>query len=428
MKIDSKAKAWSLAQATLDITIRENPYIPQEPTPAQTRFLLCDKREAMYGGSGGGGKTSALLMAALQYVGTPGYNALLLRRTYGELSMPEGLLDRAHEWLAGTNARWMHDIMAYRFPSGANVVFGYLATEKDKFRYQGPAFQFIGDDELTQFERNRYLWLFSRMRRLEGSVIPVRRRSATNPGGIGHEWVKARFVKPGNADRPFFPAKLEDNPHLDRDDYIKSLNELDPVTRAQMLEGNWDVAPEGAMFKRSWFGTPVDAAPSTASKARTWDLAATEPHRKNKDPDWTVGLRMSKADGIYYVEHVIRDRISPRAVEQLVAQSAATDGPCRIRIPQDPGQAGKAQATHYRTNVIPGYDFRAMPDTGSKAVRAAPVASEAEAGNVRLVSGEWNEAFLDEVCAFPMGGHDDQVDALSLAYQTLATGGGGFAV
>jgi predicted phage terminase large subunit-like protein len=422
-----EARREAVRLATLEVTVGDSPYIPHAPTPAQQRFLLTDNDECLYGGAAGGGKTDALLMAALQYVGTPGYAALLLRRTYGELTMPEGLIARAHEWLAGSPAVWNEAKKTYTFPSGAAIVFGYLDSDRDVYRYQGPAFQFMGFDELTQFSEFQYRWLFSRMRRLEGSAIPVRTRAASNPGGAGHEWVKHRFVKPGHPDRPFIPAKLADNPFLDAEEYVRRLEMLDPVTRAQMLEGDWDVAPQGAMFQREWFGVPMDEAPAKGRRCRAWDLAGTEA-KKSTDPDYTVGLRLCKAGGVYYIEHVVRVRRTPGDVEKLVSQCGETDGACQIRMEQEPGQSGKAQIRHYRTNVIPHCDFRGVANTGSKATRAAPVASAAEAGNIRMVRGEWNGKFLDEIASFPIGKHDDQVDALSLAYQTLAKPSSGFAV
>ena len=147
-------------------TVRANKYIPHEPTEKQALFLLHDHiPEILYGGSAGGGKSDALLMAALQYVHVPGYAALLLRRTFPDLSLPEAIMSRSFEWLQNTDAHWHDKEKTWNFPSGATLTFGYLDAPRDHYRYQGSAFQYIGFDELTQFKENQYLFLHSRLRR-----------------------------------------------------------------------------------------------------------------------------------------------------------------------------------------------------------------------------------------------------------------------
>lgn len=229
-------------------TILENKYIPKRPhpitgesgpTPKQAAFLNLWCKEALYGGAAGGGKSDALLMGALQFVNEPGYSAIIFRRTYADLALPGALMDRSEEWLGGTDAHWNSIKHIWTFPSGATLTFGNLEHERDKYRYQSAEFQYIAFDELTQFLESQYRYLFSRLRRLEGSFVPLRMRSASNPGGIGHDWVKRRFLVEGEAHgRVFIPAKLDENPYLDQATYIQSLSELDPITRRQYLEGD----------------------------------------------------------------------------------------------------------------------------------------------------------------------------------------------
>jgi len=173
------------------LTPRMTKYIPHKPTPKQAAFLLLPVREAFYGGAAGGGKSDALLMAALQYVDMPGYSAILFRRTFSDLALPGALLERSTEWLKPTDAKWDDNKKTWHFPSGATLTFGYLEHENDKYRYQSSEFNFIGFDELTQFTESQYRYLFSRLRRLKGSEVPLRMRAASNPGGEGHEWVRA---------------------------------------------------------------------------------------------------------------------------------------------------------------------------------------------------------------------------------------------
>lgn len=400
---------------------RLSPYIPVTPTPKQAAALLLACQEVLYGGQAGGGKSEWLLQAALQYVDEPGYAALLLRRTYADLALPGALMDRAHEWLDGTDAQWHGQTYTWGFPSGATLTFGYLDSERSQYRYQSAEFQFIGFDELTQFTESQYRYLFSRLRRLQGVRVPLRMRAATNPGGVGHEWVKARFVSPGHPSRPFIPASLADNPYIDQAEYSASLERLTPLQRAWYLHGDWDAAPGTAIAERSWFPI-VDAAPARAERVRFWDLAATAP-RKGADPDWTVGTRMSKADGVWYIEHVVRGRWGPGAVEQVLRQTAETDGRgVQIGIEQEGGASGKL----FTSNVIrslAGWSVRALPATGDKVTRGMPFIGQAQVGNVRLVRGAWNEAWLDEITMMPNVAHDDQWDSAAGAFSLLTQRG-----
>lgn len=236
-------------------------FIPHDPTERQDLFLRLPHKEAFYGGAAGGGKSDALLMGALEYVSVPGYAALILRRTFADLKKPKALLDRAREWLSNTGATYNTQDHQWRFPSGATLSFGYLENDGDIYQYQSAEYQYCAFDELTQFSEKQYTFLFSRLRRLEGSNIPLRMRSASNPGGAGAEWVQERFIPddwtPQMAGemrvvekngRAFVPARLQDNPYLDQLTYHESLSELDDVTRAQLLEGDWSIRSRGNIF------------------------------------------------------------------------------------------------------------------------------------------------------------------------------------
>lgn len=424
-----RLRTWARKQAFLDVTVRENPYIPHSPLPLQERFLLLNNKEAFYGGAAGGGKSDCLLMAALQYVSVPGYAALVLRRTYAALSKADALLDRANQWLAGTDAVWQDKAKCYVFPTDgqpSRLEFGYLENEKDKYQYQSAAYQFIGFDETTQFLESQYLYLFSRLRRLEGFAVPVRMRSASNPGNEGHDWVKRRFIDPGDPTRPFVPAKMTDNPYIDQTSYTESLANLDPITRAQLLNGDWSARHAGSLFNRSWFEI-VDDVPAGMREVRYWDLAATEP-RRGHDPDYTTGARVGLKDGIFYVRDMRRDRLTPRRVESLVRTTAELDGHAvAIFIEQEGGASGKSLLDHYAREVLLGFNFRPDSPQGDKVARASAWSSAAEAGNVKLLRGPWLDAFFDEIEQFPNGAHDDQVDVVSGAVRRLSQGRSEFA-
>lgn len=410
---------YTTAQAAAALSLAT--YCPHDPTPHQARFLGVSAFEALYGGAAGGGKTDALLMAALQYAHVPGYAALMLRRTYPDLALPGAIMDRAGEWLRPTGATWHEQEKTWRFPSGATLTFGYLQTEADKYRYQGAEFQFLAVDEATQLRESQYRYMLSRLRRLSGVTVPIRARCASNPGGIGHEWVKARFVDPDTSgDRVFIPARLDDNPHLDRVEYEAALAELDPLTRRQLRDGDWDAMPTAGFLRREWFRV-VDQAPADLETvARSWDEAASE-----GAGDWTVGARVGYADGVWYILDIVRERSSPAGVDALIDQAAAVDGwQTEVILQQEPGSAGKARVDAHRRRLA-GRIVRVDRPTGDKLTRARILASAAEAGNVALVNGPWTVDFLTESAAFPDGAHDDQVDAVSWAMLVMSGRVGG---
>lgn len=406
-------------------TVIENKYIPQEPTEKQATFLVeTNTTEGFYGGAARGGKSSALLIAALQYVEEPDYAALLFRRTYKDLALEDAIMDRADQWLRTTDARWEAQDKRWRFPSGATLAFGYLDTEKDKYRYQSAAYQFIGFDELTHFMESQYLYLFSRLTRLEGSKIPLRMRAASNPGGVGHEWVKARFITPTqdelqNYSNFFIPAYLQDNPHVDQKAYEEMLNKLDPVTREQLRHGNWDISLEGNMFKQEWFEF-VTSAPTT-NRVRYWDMAASAP-KKGTYPDWTVGCLMSESKGIFFIEDIVRFQKTPADSEKIIKQTAQMDGiETKIRQEQEPGASGLIMIDHYARDILKGFAFQGSRITGSKVTRAQPLSAAAENGNIKIKRGApWIGDLISELIPFPtVGVHDDMVDAASGAFNEL---------
>lgn len=427
--------------AELGHKLSHSRFSPEIPHPKQRKFLLDFGREALYGGAAGGGKSSAILMSALQFVDVPGYAALLLRKSFSDLAQPGALMDRADGWLRGHGPRWDPTQHQWRFPSGATITFGFIERENDRLKYQGAEYQFIGFDELTQHRERDYRYLFSRLRKSRDNPhlanVPLRMRATTNPGGPGHDWVYRRFIRTwenwmrdprtGRPLRSFHPSLLADNPSLDFDEYAESLAELDPVTRAQLLRGDWNIRPEGRLFKGRWF-VPCAESPAfdLMPTVRYWDLAATDPN-PGTDPDWTAGVKLTAApNGEWIVRDIVRLRANPAKVQNRILSTAISDGyNVPVYMEQEPGASGKTVIAYYR-QVLAGYTFHGNLPSGSKIQRATPVAAMAdddgvpEAGRFRMVDGHWNEAFLDEVDIFPDGFHDDQVDALDGAYQVLS--------
>lgn len=396
--------------------------------PPQQAFLLLDDLEAFYGGAAGGGKSEALLRAAVQFVDYPQYRALVLRKTYPELSMPGAIMERAKTWFSGRAARWSADDHALIFQSGASITFAHMQYEDDKYRFGGTEFHFIAFDELTRFTETTYRFMFSRLRKTANDPIPLRMRSASNPGDIGHEWVKNHFVQPGDASRPFIPAKVQDNPSLNLEEYLKSLQNLDPITRKRLLDGDWDVTGAGGFFKREWFTIRSALAGNMRRVVRYWDLASSVPTSSYPDPDWTRGFKMGVTwpgdgpdGGTYWGMNMQSIRAETGSRDALIKQTAILDGrKVPILFEQEPGSSGKAQIAYFQ-KMLPGWTVHGIPSTGDKATRAGPLASQAQAGNVVLLEGGWIEDFLNECDVFPTKGvHDDAVDSASGAFADLA--------
>lgn len=389
---------------------------------------MLEDLDAFYGGAAGGGKSIALLMSALLYVHETKYNAILIRDTMKNLSMPDSIMDVSHQWLSDTDAHWSGDKNRWTFPSGATLSFGYLDDPRSHFNYQSAQFQFIGIDEAVNIRENQAKYMFSRLRKLKNNPIPIRFRCASNPPAGEQiskgQWVKNRYVDPKTRKKGviFIPAKMEDNPSLNQEEYRLSLSQLDAITRKQLEEGDWEIKQLGNIFKREWFEL-VDITPNDAKKIRYWDLAATEPNKLNKEPCYTVGAKLAlDKNKTIYIESIIRFRKEPKYTEQIVRQTADMDGKqVTIYMEQEPGSAGKNNIDNYRRNILPEFAFYPDKVSGSKFQRATPLSSQAEAGNVKILKGHWNEEFFNELELFPDGAFLDQVDATSGAFNKLWT-------
>ena len=223
----------------------------------QTDFLAAGEKDVLYGGAAGGGKSYAMLVDPLRYAHRKAHRALILRRSMPEL---REMIDKSRELYpqAFPGAKFREVEKLWNFPSGAKVEFGFLERDADVYRYQGQAYSWIGFDEITHLP-TEFSWnyLASRLRTTDPEIQTYLRCTA-NPGGVGSQWVKKRYIEPSESNksfmgsdgltRKFIPAKLADNPYLADDGvYEQMLKSLPPIQRRQLLEGNWDVA-EGAAF------------------------------------------------------------------------------------------------------------------------------------------------------------------------------------
>lgn len=446
-----------------------------KPNPGpQTKFLASSAYEVLFGGASGGGKSAAIIAAGLRWVHVPYFRSLILRR---ETTQLQDLLDKSRAlypkvfpgcvFNANTNT-WI-------FPSGARIRFNHCKEESDKYDYQGQEFQLVTFDELTHFTIGQYTEISSRIRS-SGEGLPRYLRATSNPGGSGHEWVFKRFgawldpkfeapglpvrrnehgervppAMPGQKlwivvsktdgevyvpkgtphalSRQFIPALLKDNPKLVENDptYEAKIMQMDPVRRAQLLDGNWLAASGNKLyFNRKWV-TMVDAAdlPGDLRWVRAWDLAATEPSTENPDPDWTRGVKMARWQDGVVIGDVASVRGNPGAVDAFLKATAAADGTGVTQIlPLDPGAGGKIALAHYQ-GLLMGYPVTSARATADKLTRFRPFSGYAAPPKcgVSVVRAPWNVGYFDELEAFEGKDRDrdDQVDATSDAFNELS--------
>lgn len=427
------------------------PWIPHDGP--QRRFHESSAFEVLYGGAAGGGKSTSLFMEALRYVHVPGYSAIILRRTYPQLAQAGGLIPLSKQVLMGT-ASWNEERKTWTFPSGATLQFGHMQYEDDKYNYQGAQFAYIAFDELTQFTEEQYLYLFSRARTVvklpDGRPLPVRVRAATNPGGVGHEWVRRRWGawlgenptarsgeirwyklvdgveveaepgEPGALSRQFIAASVYDNPTLMQNDpaYIQRLEALPLIERERLLNGNWAITPAGNVFRREWFHV-VERAPEGLRWVRYWDLAAST----KTTADYTASIAAAMGpDGTVYFRDMIRGRWEWPDQEKIMVQTMLAERDVVHGIEKALHGIAAVQSLLRRRELV-GVSIRGIDVDRDKLARALPLSARAEQGKVALVAGGWVPAFLDELVMFSGDGstHDDQVDAASGALAMISS-------
>lgn len=431
----------------------------------QEAFLASPADITIYGGAAGGGKTYALLLETLRHVDNPGFGAVIFRRQSTQIMAEGGLFDTAVEIYSqlGADIKLTPSPSA-TFPSGAKISFRHLGNDKEVSAWQGSQICLICYDELTHFTAHQFFYMLSRNRSTCGVKPYI--RATCNPDAdswvrdfiswwIGEDgyaikeksgklryfvrrdgeliWADTReelaavYGNDSVKSVSFVASSIYDNKALleVNPEYLASLNALPEVERERLLKGNWKIRPAGGLYFKPEQTRIVKAVPDKiVSVARAWDLAATEITPENKNPDRTAGVLMARMkNGQYIVLDVIRRAAGASDVRRIIRAAAVTDKAeykcLTIRIPQDPGQAGKAQAQSMARDLA-GYRVVILPVSGAKTSRAEPFAAQWQRGNVLLLEGAWNETFLDELAGFPDALHDDQVDAAADAFSEVA--------
>jgi hypothetical protein len=270
---------------------------------AQTEFLSRSEFEVLFGGSAGPGKTDCLVAALTRDIARPRYRGLLVRRTFPQL---QEIIDRCWRLYPALGGNYRATEKRWQFPSGAIIDLGHMQHEADKYNYQGKEYHRAAIDELTQFTETQYTYLISRLRTTDPEIKP-QIIASTNPGGIGHYWVKERFVTITDHKRTYFdprsglsrvfiPATIEDNPTLFENDpgYLARLEALPEVERMRLRYGIWD-AFEGQVFtelsQRLHGCEPFDIPPEW-EKFCVFDWGYAKP--------FSVGWYAVDYDGILY--------------------------------------------------------------------------------------------------------------------------------
>lgn len=434
----------------------------------QTMFMASSADIVIYGGAAGGGKTYALLLEALRHKDVKGFGAVIFRKNFTQITAEGGLWDASTKIFSQVPDAHQRKTpkLHWRFDAGAKLTFAHLDREEDLLAWQGTEIAYLAFDELTHFSKHQFLYMLSRNRSTCGvkpyvratcnpdsdswvadfiswwidqdTGYPIRERSGVvrymcvlndviywedSPEDLAEKY----DVPPTECKSvTFIASRLEDNKILMTSDpsYLSNLKAMTEVDMERLLYGNWKIkAQAGRYFKRTQVTIIAETPNDIIMWCRAWDLAATD-EDENGDADLTAGVLMGlRKGGTVVVLNVINQRIKAGDVEKLVYNTALIDRQRYgyqyiVRVPQDPGQAGKVLAGQY-VKLLSGFNVKTLPVSGSKELRATPFAAQWQNGNVEVLLGDWNEEYFSQLESFPESKHDDMVDASSDSFNEL---------
>jgi predicted phage terminase large subunit-like protein len=435
----------------------------------QEGFLSNDADIVIFGGAAGAGKTYGLLLEPLRHINNPAFGCVTFRRTYKQITNEGGMWDESGNLYPLLGATPNQNDLAWTFPEGARHSFAHMQHEVSKYIYKGAQITLINWDQLEDFTEGQFFYMLSRNRSTCGVKPYMRATCNAEPGWLADFlawWIDQEtgyaiperggqtryFIRVRGevkwADRPeeltriygdnqevspksvtFIPADIYDNPILLEKDpgYLGNLLALDLIDQERLLKGNWKIKPEsGKVFNRGWFEI-VDAVPAGGVEVRYWDFASTDKELSKSDPDYSAGVKMRLVEGVYYVTDCIAEQKGPAEVEKMFRNIALQDeaeakrsgSQYRLRWEVEPGSAAKRDSRRL-AEMIAGLDGIGRTVRGDKLTRAKAFAAQAYAGNVKLLKGAWNTAWLNHMHNQPDEPHDDIMDASSGAFNDLA--------
>lgn len=272
-------------------------------------------------------------------------------------------------------------------------------------------FRYLLATEMAFWEHSKESWQALQGAGIKDSEIVI--ESTPNPNSVTGNTFKELLNNP-----EFFKITVDykNNPYHDEEWERERRKTLTSISFAQEYECSL-IEDNTTKFKREWFEI-VEDYPKDCKKVRYWDLAGTI----KESSDYTAGCLLGFKNGVYYVIDMIHFKGTPLEIEKIIRQTAMLDGFIKIYMEQEGGGSGVNVIDYYQRKILVGFDFHPDLKKANKEIRADPVAAAAEAGNIKLLKGGWNKDFLDEIEKFPFGDHDDQVDALSGAFNKIIFG------
>lgn len=386
----------------------------------QTLLVLCLIADVFFGGARGGGKTFGMIGVWLGHAQRHGKFArgIWFRRTYSELEEAERVMS---EIFPSLGAVWSSGKRTWTFPNGATLKLRFLERDADADKYQGHSYTIAFFDELGTWESPDPVdKIRATLRSADG--VPTQMIASGNPGGLGHEWIKKRYIEPAPPMTPFrdvstgtlrvfIPSRLQDNPKLLLADptYVDRLRASGPAYLVQAwLNGDWNAAPSGGIIKVSWFGRYRIAPDRFLRILQSWDTA----QKGNELNDYSVCTTWGETLTGLYLLDVFRKRMEYPELKRAARSLAERWMPNEVAIEDKGSGISLIQDLRSETRL----PVIAVEPEGDKVLRASAESPAIEAGRVFLPeSASWLIDYESEIGQFPLAANDDQMDSTSQA-------------
>lgn len=393
------------------------PNVIWKPSKPQTWLITCPISDILYGGARGGGKTDGLLGDFAAHSAANGEHAkgILFRKSTPEL---DEVIFRSKQIYLQIGAIYRESKKTWIFPNGSTLKLRFIENDRDADKYQGHSYTWMGFDEAGNWKSPDPLdKLRSTLRNPHG--IRCKLIHTANPGGIGHQWIKRRYIDPAPPLTPFYdeerntwrvyiPSLLSDNEYLSKNDptYIDRIKSSGPswLVRA-WLEGDWEARDEGSIFKRDQFQY-FNEQPIFDRIVQSWDTA----YKTGAENDFSVCVTVGVAKNGFYIIDRWKGKVEFPELKRVSGQLADKFRPTKIYI--EDKSSGQSLIQELRKNtLLPLFPVRVESDKIARAYSVTPII---EAGRVFLPNNApWIHDFLETLTTFPKSEHDDDVDAFT---------------